>query len=108
MAMLNKLIGHLRFNKAKKATSQVISPDVIPLSRFHFSREAISHAALHVAKVLQDKGFKAFIVGGAVRDLILSEQPKDFDIVTDAFPEQVKRLFKRAQKISRRFPIVHV
>jgi poly(A) polymerase len=108
MAMLNKLIGHLRFNKAKKATSQVISPDVIPLSRFHFSREAISHAALHVAKVLQDKGFKAFIVGGAVRDLILSEQPKDFDIVTDAFPEQVKRLFKRAQKIGRRFPIVHV
>lgn len=108
MAMLNKLIGHLRFNKAKKATPQVISLDIVPLSRFHFSREAISHAALHVAKVLQDEGFKAFIVGGAVRDLILSEKPKDFDIVTDALPEQVKRLFKRAQKIGRRFPIVHV
>lgn len=108
MAMLNKLIGHLRYNKAKKATPQAISLDIVPLSRFHFSHEAISHTAFHVAKVLQNKGFKAFIVGGAVRDLILSEKPKDFDIVTDALPEQVKRLFKRAQKIGRRFPIVHV
>jgi poly(A) polymerase len=57
---------------------------------------------------LQRAGFKAFIVGGAVRDLVLGFKPKDFDVATDATPEQVKRLFRRAFIIGRRFQIVHV
>ena len=57
---------------------------------------------------LQDAGFKAFIVGGAVRDLLLGIEPKDFDIATDARPEQVKPLFRRAFIIGRRFRLVHV
>ena len=57
---------------------------------------------------LQEAGFKAFVVGGAVRDLLLGIEPKDFDIATDALPEQVKPLFRRAFLIGRRFRLVHV
>lgn len=68
----------------------------------------VSSNALRVTSTLQQAGFKAFIVGGAVRDLLLGVKPKDFDIATNATPEQVKRLFKRAFIIGRRFQIVHV
>ena len=61
-----------------------------------------------VIRKLQDEGFKAFIVGGAVRDLLLGLAPKDFDLATDATPEQVKPLFRRAFIIGRRFRLVHV
>jgi poly(A) polymerase len=57
---------------------------------------------------LQQAGFKAFVVGGAVRDLLLGIKPKDFDVATNATPEEVKRLFRRAFIIGRRFQIVHV
>jgi poly(A) polymerase len=69
---------------------------------------AISHGALSVARRLQEAGFKAFVVGGAVRDLLLGIEPKDFDIATDARPEAVKPLFRRAFVIGRRFRLVHV
>jgi poly(A) polymerase len=61
-----------------------------------------------VTRRLQEAGFKAFVVGGAVRDLMLGIEPKDFDIATDARPEQVKPLFRRAYVIGRRFRLVHV
>jgi poly(A) polymerase len=61
-----------------------------------------------VTSTLQDAGYKAFIVGGAVRDLLLGVKPKDFDIATNATPDQVKRLFRRAFIIGKRFQIVHV
>jgi poly(A) polymerase len=61
-----------------------------------------------VTRKLQEAGFKAFVVGGAVRDLMLGIEPKDFDIATDAHPEQVKPLFRRAYVIGRRFRLVHV
>ena len=57
---------------------------------------------------LNDAGYQAFIVGGAVRDLLLGKTPKDFDVATDATPEQVKTEFRRARIIGRRFRIVHV
>ena len=57
---------------------------------------------------LNDAGYQAFIVGGAVRDLLLEKTPKDFDVATDATPEQVKAEFRRARIIGRRFRIVHV
>ena len=68
----------------------------------------VSPNAVRVTRTLQDAGFKAFIVGGAVRDLLLGVKPKDFDVATTATPDQVKRLFRRAFIIGRRFRIVHV
>jgi poly(A) polymerase len=71
-------------------------------------RDQVSYAARTVTRRLQDGGFKAFVVGGAVRDLMLGLEPKDFDVATDATPEQVKPLFRRAFIIGRRFRLVHV
>jgi poly(A) polymerase len=68
----------------------------------------VSAGARQVTRRLKEAGFKAFIVGGAVRDLMLGIAPKDFDIATDAHPEQVKPLFRRAFVIGRRFRLVHV
>lgn len=71
-------------------------------------REAISHGSLKACEVLREAGFQAYVVGGAVRDLLLDMPPKDFDVATDARPEQVKPLFRRALIIGRRFRLVHV
>ncbi|MBK9704879.1 MAG: polynucleotide adenylyltransferase PcnB [Betaproteobacteria bacterium] len=71
-------------------------------------RDQLSGGANQVIRRLQDAGFKAFVVGGAVRDLVLGIAPKDFDIATNAEPEQVKPLFRRAFLIGRRFRLVHV
>ncbi len=68
----------------------------------------VSSNAIRVTSSLQEAGFQAFVVGGAVRDLLLGVKPKDFDIATNATPEQVKRLFRRAFIIGKRFQIVHV
>ncbi len=68
----------------------------------------VSNNAIRVTSTLQEAGFEAFVVGGAVRDLLLGVKPKDFDVATNATPEQVKRLFRRAFIIGRRFQIVHV
>src|SRR5258708_21285742 len=72
------------------------------------SRDAITSAAAKVCAVLREAGFSAYVVGGAVRDLLLGIEPKDFDIATDPRPEQVKPLFRRALIIGRRFRLVHV
>ncbi len=71
-------------------------------------RDQLSHGAREVTARLHDAGFKAYVVGGAVRDLLLGVKPKDFDMATDAHPEQVKPLFRRAFLIGRRFRLVHV
>ncbi len=71
-------------------------------------RDDISPAALRTCETLQQAGFRAYIVGGGVRDLLLGMKPKDFDVATDATPEQVVKLFRRARMIGRRFQIVHV
>jgi len=84
------------------------SPLRIPRSKHGLPREAISPGALKVCDVLQDAGFAAYVVGGAVRDLLLGIEPKDFDVATDARPEQIKPLFRRALIIGRRFRLVHV
>jgi poly(A) polymerase len=68
----------------------------------------VDKRAIDVVQTLQDAGYEAYIVGGAVRDLLLGLRPKDFDVATDATPEQVKSLFRRAFIIGRRFRIVHV
>ena len=68
----------------------------------------VDERALNVVHTLKEAGFEAYIVGGAVRDLLVGLRPKDFDVATSATPEQVKGLFRRAFIIGRRFRIVHV
>src|SRR3954462_3148031 len=77
-------------------------------ARHGLSAGAISPAAAKVCAVLREAGFAGYVVGGAVRDLLLGIVPKDFDIATDARPEEVKPLFRRALIIGRRFRLVHV
>jgi poly(A) polymerase len=68
----------------------------------------VADPAVRVVKTLQDAGYEAYIVGGAVRDLLVGLRPKDFDVATNATPEQVKGLFRRAFIVGRRFRLVHV
>jgi poly(A) polymerase len=82
--------------------------DRVPRDKHGLAREAISPAAAKVCNVLREAGFASYVVGGAVRDLLLGIEPKDFDIATDARPEQIKPLFRRALIIGRRFRLVHV
>lgn len=83
-------------------------PAVIPVARHGIRREHISVGARRTCEALQQAGHRAYVVGGAVRDLIAGIVPKDFDIATDATPDQVRALFRRARIIGRRFQIVHV
>lgn len=83
-------------------------PVVLGPAEHGIDPKLLSPNAIRLTQTLQEAGFKAFVVGGAVRDLLLGVKPKDFDIATDATPEQVKRLFRRAFIIGRRFQIVHV
>lgn len=80
----------------------------IPVSQHGLTREQILPCALKVTDTLQQAGFSAFVVGGAVRDLLLNKTPKDFDVATNATPEQVRDLFRRSRIIGRRFRLVHV
>ena len=72
------------------------------------SRKNISPNALKVLYKLDSEGFQAFLVGGSVRDLLLGNRPKDFDIATNATPEELRELFRNARIIGRRFKIVHI
>ncbi len=80
----------------------------IPRDGHPVSRTNISDNALKVMARLRDQGFQAFLVGGAVRDLLMGGHPKDFDVATDATPEEVHSLFRNSRIIGRRFRIVHV
>ena len=71
-------------------------------------KEDIDHNALYICERLRNAGYESYIVGGAVRDMIIGRKPKDFDIVTDAYPRQIKKLFRNARIIGRRFLLVHV
>jgi poly(A) polymerase len=87
------------------------SPENITiLHRDHhpISRKQISSATLKVLYRLQEEGFTAYLAGGAVRDLMLHRQPKDFDVATEATPEQIRRLFRNCRIIGRRFRLAHV
>ncbi|MFZ2754119.1 MAG: polynucleotide adenylyltransferase PcnB [Lysobacteraceae bacterium] len=84
------------------------APRTIPRDQHAISRKDISPSALRVLYRLHEAGYSAYLVGGAVRDLLLGEHPKDFDIATDATPEQVKHLFRNCRLIGRRFRLAHV
>lgn len=85
-----------------------IEATIIPRSGHRISRADISENALKVLYRLKNAGFQAYLVGGGVRDLSLGREPKDFDIATDARPEEVKDLFRNCRLIGRRFRLAHV
>jgi len=84
------------------------APKRIPKKAHHIDPHLLSKNAVKVTHTLQQAGYEAFIVGGAVRDLALGISPKDFDVATNATPDQVQKLFRKARLIGRRFQIVHV
>jgi len=84
------------------------APKRIPKKTHRIDPHLLSKNAVKVTHTLQQAGYEAFIVGGAVRDLVLGISPKDFDVATNATPDQVQRLFRKARLIGRRFQIVHV
>lgn len=81
---------------------------VIPRAEHSISREDISDNALKVMYRLNNAGYSAYLVGGCVRDLMLGHKPKDFDVVTNATPEQIKGLFRNCRLIGRRFRLAHI
>ncbi len=103
---LEKTLG--KWKKAGGNPVPAADPHVVPRDQHNISRRNISDAALKVMARLRGGGFKAYLVGGGVRDLLLGMRPKDFDIATDARPEQVRELFRNSMIIGRRFKIVHV
>lgn len=81
---------------------------IIPREQHTISRKNISKSALRVLYRLNEAGYDAFLVGGAVRDLLLGGCPKDFDVATNATPDEVKKLFRNCRLIGRRFRLAHV
>ena len=113
--MIKKFIDKL-FGKSDSAQASSKRVQKSPFGKRHdielkdhgINVKLVDERAMDVVHVLKHAGFQAYIVGGAVRDLLVGLRPKDFDVATDATPEQVKALFRRAFIIGRRFRIVHV
>lgn len=97
-----------RPNRASQRTPLKHDGKIIAVKQHQINRSLISSAALKTTEGLQSAGFEAFIVGGAVRDLLLKRTPKDFDVATNATPEEVNHVFRRSRIIGRRFRLVHV
>ena len=89
------------FKVIKKRIGLYFSPKII-------NHDLISPFALEIIETLINKSFDAYIVGGAIRDILIGQKPKDFDIATNATPEQVRSIFRKSRIIGRRFQIVHV
>jgi len=108
--MIKKLIDKLLGKSAASASgkSRFGKRQEVPASVHGINPALVDERARNVVTTLQKAGFEAYVVGGAVRDLLLGLRPKDFDVATNATPEQVKSLFRRAFIIGRRFRIVHV
>ena len=101
------------FNRPNSASNLPLEdlmdePLIIPRPEHTISRKQISPHALKVLYGLKDAGYESYLVGGCVRDLLLGHVPKDFDVATNASPEQVHSLFRKSRLIGRRFKLVHV
>ncbi|MCG5031319.1 polynucleotide adenylyltransferase PcnB [Mesosutterella sp. OilRF-GAM-744-9] len=109
MAVFQTFVRKVRNMLGVTAGTQVQkTPRIIPASVHGIDPKLVAWQAIRTCEALQRRGFKAYIVGGAVRDMLLGVTPKDFDVATDATPEQVKACERRAIIIGRRFKLVHV
>jgi poly(A) polymerase len=104
---ISKLLGQSS-STAKGKKHQFGKREEVAVAAHGIDPALVDDRALNVVRTLKNAGFEAYIVGGAVRDLMVGLRPKDFDVATNATPEQVKGLFRRAFIIGRRFRIVHV
>jgi poly(A) polymerase len=102
---IDKLLGKKPAGSAVASAGKRVE---VPRSEHGIDPTLVDERALKVVSTLAEAGYEAYIVGGAVRDLLVGLRPKDFDVATNATPEQVKALFRRAFIIGRRFRIVHV
>ena len=105
---IDKLIAKATPAGRRASASPFGKREEVPATVHGIDPERVDYRAVDVVRTLKDAGFEAYIVGGAVRDLLLGLRPKDFDVATNATPEQVKGLFRRAFIIGKRFRIVHV
>lgn len=97
-----------QFTTKKPALKNIAAPVIIPREEHTISRRVIHPNALKVLYRLHEAGYSACLVGGCVRDLLLGHKPKDFDVATDARPEEVRRLFKNCRLIGKRFRLAHI
>ena len=103
--VIRKLISRVfRGNKKKPAAGAAA---IIPVASHGITRDRLSSASRRTCEALHKAGFQAYVVGGAVRDLLLGAEPKDYDVATNATPEEVRRCIRRSRIIGRRFQIVH-
>ena len=106
--MLNHILRWLGIGPEEAFEDKKRIPVVIPRAKHGISRTNISKAALKVLYRLRDAGYQAYLVGGGVRDVLLERHPKDFDVATNARPDQVQKLFQNCRLIGRRFRLAHV
>jgi len=108
--MLNKIWRKLVSpkNLASSSEQTLSKPVLVPRNEHSVSRKDISRNATKVLYRLNEAGFQAYLVGGGVRDILLGLHPKDFDIATDATPEEINKLFRNSRIIGRRFRLVHI
>lgn len=105
---LNRFFSRARNALAPRRGEEPTDSAAIGSTEHGIDRAAISARALKVCNRLREGGYEAYIVGGGVRDLLLGWEPKDFDVATDALPEEVKQLFRNCRLIGRRFRLAHV
>ena len=95
-------------NQSSPATAPAAAPRIIGRADHNISRSNLSANALRVLYRLKDAGYQAFLVGGCVRDVMLGRHPKDFDVATNALPDEVRALFRNCRLVGRRFRLAHV
>lgn len=97
----------VRYGKRKNGKPEKVA-EIFTVEEHGITRELIDPEAVSIIRRLASHGYKAFLVGGAVRDLLLGNTPKDFDVATDAVPARIRHIFRNSRIIGRRFPLVHV
>ena len=97
-----------REEREAEAAVEPMPMTVIPREQHAISRKDISENALKVMYRLNKAGYESWLVGGGVRDLLLGKKPKDFDVTTNATPDQVRKLFRNCRLVGRRFRLAHV
>ena len=108
ITFIKKLLRRSKHTAVESKQTPIDSKHLIPRHQHQVSKTNMSANALTVLNRLNSAGFQAYLVGGSVRDLLLHKAPKDFDVATDATPNQIRKLFKNARIIGRRFKLVHI